>query len=179
MNSISPDLEALQLALKMETDGYNFFKDASERIKNTLAKETFKSFADWELEHIEFIKKMYQELKEKGKWISIEEMSQKKGAATSAIKTIFKKKHEEIDEHVKIDSSDLDAYRLARDIEDKAVVFYREKAESTDNEPAKQFYRFMIDLESEHYQILDSSYRYFENPSQWHLDEEGPLLDGG
>ena len=179
MNGISEDMEALQMALKMEADGYNFFKDVSERTKNALAKETFRSFSNWELEHIEFIKKTYQELKEKGRWISLGEMPQRMGDATSAIKTIFKEKHEEFGENFEMDSTDLDAYRLARDIEDKAVVFYRGKAESSKSEPAKQFYRFMVDLESEHYQILDNSYRYLENPSQWQLDEEGPMLDGG
>ncbi|UCE07026.1 MAG: hypothetical protein JSW07_03025, partial [bacterium] len=130
MTNKTTELEALQLALKMEKDGYNFFKAASERAKNTLANETFTSFAKWELEHIEFIKKMHQELKETGNWMSVDQMSQKKGDAIAAFKTIFKEKHEKINENVKIDTTDLDAYKLARDIEDKAVIFYQEKAKS-------------------------------------------------
>ena len=179
MENQTGDLEALKLALKMEIDGYNFFKAASSKAKNLLTKDAFNYFADWELEHVEFIKKIYQELKETGKWISVDKMSQKRGDAIAAFKTIFKEKHEKIDEDVKVDASDLDAYKLARDIEDKAIVFYQERVKSTTNDFAKKFYKFMIDLEREHYQILDNSYRYFENPTQWNLEEEGWMFDGG
>jgi len=171
MNTKTEDLEALQLALKMETDGYKFFKDAGERTQNILAKETFKSFAQWELEHVEFIKKTYQELKESGKWTSTDQMSQKKGDAIATFKTIFREKHEKIDENVQINATDLDAFRLARDIEDKAVVFYQEKAKSAKSDAATKFYLFMVVLEREHHQILDNSYRYFENPVQWNIED--------
>lgn len=179
MNNQTPDLNALQLALTMEKDGYNFFKDAGNKAKNNLVKETFRSFAKWELEHIEFIKKLYQQLKGKGKWLSMNQMPQKKGQATATFKTIFKEKHDHIDEHVKIDTTDLEAYKVARDIEDKAIIFYRKKANSTANDIAKKFYELMTDLEREHYQILDNSYRYFENPAQWNLEEESWMFDGG
>lgn len=76
MNNLSNRTAELE-ALQMETDGYHFFKDASESSQNILAKETFKSFAQWELEHIEFIKKMHQELKPSGKWMSTDQTSQK------------------------------------------------------------------------------------------------------
>lgn len=179
MITSTADLQALQLALKMETDGYKFFKDASSKVTNVLAKNTLTHFADWELEHVEFIKKMHQELRDNGKWLSVEKMSQKKGDAFLKIKTIFKQTHEKIGDYVKLDTSDLDAYKLARDIEDKAVVFYQQQLKLSSNSLARKFYELMIDLEREHYQILDNSYRYFENPSQFNLEEENWMFDGG
>ncbi|MBN1347981.1 ferritin family protein [candidate division KSB1 bacterium] len=179
MTSQAAELDALKLALKMETDGYHFFKDASARTKNPLAKETLESFARWELEHIEYIKKMHKALETSGTWLSTENLSQKQGDALSAIKTIFKEKHEKLAETVRVNVTDLDAFRLARDIEDKATVFYRERADKATDKAAKKFYQFMIGLEREHYQILDNSYRYFENPEQWNIEDEGWMFDGG
>ena len=179
MTAQKADLEALQLALKMETDGYNFFKDAATKAKTPLAKEAFKYFAEWELEHVEFIKKMYQELNDTGEWISVDQMNQKVGDATAAIKTIFKEKHDQINEHVKAETSDLEAYVLARDIEDKATVFYKSKADAAEDAAAKKFFTFMIDVEREHYDILNNSYRFLEDPAQYNLEEEGWMFDGG
>lgn len=179
MTAQKADLEALQLALKMETDGYNFFKDASTRAKNHLTKEAFQYFAEWELEHVEFIKKMYKKLNDTGEWISVDEMNQKTGDAAVAIKTIFKEKHEQIDKNVKVDSSDLDAYKLARDIEDKATVFYQKKAKTATDASAKRFFKFMIDVEREHYNILSNSLRFLEDPVLYNLEEENWMFDGG
>lgn len=173
------DLEALQLALKMETDGYNFFKDAATKAKMPLAKEAFQYFADWELEHVEFIKKMYQKLNDTGEWLSVDQMNQKVGDASAAIKTIFKEKHEQINKHVKVDTSDLQAYLIARDIEDKATVFYKRKADSAEDAAAKKFFTFMIDVEREHYNVLNNSYRFLEDPELYNLEEEGWMFDGG
>ena len=173
------DLQALQLALKMETDGYNFFKDATTRAKNPLTREAFQYFAEWELEHVEFIKKMYKKLNESGEWLSVDQMNQKVGDAAVAIKTIFKEKHEQIDQHVKVDTSDLQAYILARDIEDKATVFYQQKATNAVDPFAKKFFTFMIDVEREHYNILNNSYRFLQDPALYNLEEENWMFDGG
>jgi len=179
MAAQKPDLEALQLALKMETDGYNFFKDAATKARTPLAKEAFQYFAEWELEHVEFIKKMYQKLSDSGEWLSVDQMNQKVGDATAAIKTIFKEKHEQIDEHVKTETSDLEAYLLAKDIEDKATAFYKSKADVAEDPAAKKFFTFMIDLEREHYNILNNSYRFLQDPALYNLEEESWMFDGG
>jgi rubrerythrin len=179
MTAPKADLQALQVALKMETDGYNFFKDAATRARHPLTQEAFEYFAKWELEHVEFIKKMYQKLTDSGEWLSVDLMNQKVGDAAVAIKTIFKQKHEEIDKHVKVATSDLEAYVLARDIEDKATVFYKQKADSAQDAMAKKFFTFMIDVEREHYNILNNSYRYLQDPSLYNLEEENWMFDGG
>lgn len=179
MTAQKADLEALQLTLKMETDGYNFFKDAAARAKNPLTKEAFSYFAKWELEHVEFIKKMHKKLADTGEWLSVDQMNQKVGDAAVVIKTIFKEKHEQIDQHVKDTTSDLEAYVLARDIEDKATVFYKQKAETAKDASAKKFFTFMIDLEREHYNILNNSYRYLQDPALYNLEEENWMFDGG
>jgi rubrerythrin len=179
MTAQKADLEALQLALKMETDGYNFFKDAATRAKHPLAKEAFDYFAKWELEHVEFIKKMYKKLNDTGEWLSLNQLNQKVGDASVAIKTIFKEKHEQIDQHVKAATSDLEAYVLARDIEDKATVFYKNKSQTAKDASAKKFFTFMIDVEREHYNILNNSYRFLQDPALYNLEEENWMFDGG
>ena len=179
MSEISPDLEALNLALQMERDGYKFFSDARDKTEHPLAKETFASLAKWEIEHIRVIEKFYSSLQNTGNWESIDKMGYKKGQSIDTFKTIFKQARESIDETVKTDTDVLDAYRFARDVEDKLLVFYQKKSEEASNESAIKFYKFMAGQEREHKLILDNSLRYLENPAEWAAEEENWMFDGG
>jgi rubrerythrin len=167
MEISNPELEALQLALKMEGDGRQFFLEARDKATHPLAKETFQSLAEWELEHMRIIEQFHASLKDTGEWESVEQLQTKKGEATKTFKTAFQKVRENIDETVKAKADDLEAYRIAKDIESKLIVFYQEQAKQTSSNNAKRFYDFMADQEREHYQILDNSLQYLENPAQW------------
>ncbi len=172
MDSRKEDLHALRLALQMEKDGRKFYLKAQGKASHPLAKETFRALADWELEHMKAIDKFYSSLMEKGRWESVEKVLPKKGEAIDTFKTIFQKLRERIDQTVRADADDLEAYRSARDIEDKLAGFYQKKAEESSDNKAKHFYLFMADMEWEHYQILDNSLQLLENPAQWFEREE-------
>jgi len=58
-------------------------------------------------------------------------------------------------------------------------VFYKQKADSAQDAMAKKFFTFMIDVEREHYNILNNSYRYLQDPSLYNLEEENWMFDGG
>ena len=173
------DLEALNLALQMERDGYKFFSEARDKTEHPLAKETFASLAKWEIEHIRVIEKFYSSMQNTGTWESIDQVDYKKGQSIETFKSIFKQARENIDETVKTDANVLDAYRFARDVEDRLLVFYQKKSEEVSDENAIKFYKFMAGQEREHQFILDNSLRYLENPAQWAAEEENWMFDGG
>jgi len=172
METSKPDLKTLQLALKMESDGRNFFLEAKEKASHPLAKKTFQSLADWELEHMKIIERFHVSLKNRDKWESVQGLQLKKGEAIRAFKTIFEELREEIDRTVPADADDLETYRMAIGIEDKLASFYQKLAREAANEGAKLFYEFMVDQEREHHRILDNSLQLLENPAQWFEREE-------
>ena len=174
MAALKPDLEALQLALKMEHDGRQFFLEASSKSSHPLAKETFDALAAWELEHIRIIERFYASLKDTGQWESVAPLQAKKGEAIETIKTVFQKAREHVDETVKAATDDLEAHRVARDMEDKITAFYRQRAGETSEKDAQVFYEFMAGQEQEHSRILDSGLQYLEDPAQWL--EQGELI---
>jgi rubrerythrin len=178
MNTTRPDLEALQLALKMEKDGYKFFSDARDKTEHPLAKETFDSLAKWEIEHIKIIEKFYSTLENTGAWEAVD-VDYTPGQSVEKFKTIFQQHRESIDETVKTDTDVLEAYKFARDVEDKLLVFYQQKAEEATDENAITFYKFMSGQEREHHVILDNSLRYLKDPAGWAAEEENWMFDGG
>ncbi len=179
MEQFQQDVEALQIALKMEQDGRKLYQDSAARVTNPLAKRTLDWLADWELEHISLIKKFYTNLKEAGSWGEVDAALEGQPMPKEEFKTIFQQARENLDELVAVDSEALEAYKLARDFENKAVKFYTEQLERVTEEDGRKFYEFMLEQEKEHYEILDSSYRYLENPELWHAEEEGGMFDGG
>ncbi len=179
MSEHEEDLEALQTALQMEEDGREFYLDAAGRVHNPLAKRTLTWLADWELEHISLIKKFYANLKDLGTWGDVGGAIEGEPSPKQEVKTIFKRAQEQLDELAKPDSEALDAYKTARDFENKAVQFYQELLDKTTDPDGKTFYEFMLEQEKEHYEILDSSFRYLENPELWHSEQEGWMFDGG
>ncbi|MDZ7339382.1 MAG: ferritin family protein [candidate division KSB1 bacterium] len=179
MDGAREELEALGLALKMEGDGRQFFLAARDRAGHPLAKETFAYLADWELEHISIIQHFYASLRDRGEWTSAAHLEGKRGEAIATFRTLFRAARERLEETVAADADVLQAYRLALGIEDKLIVFYRNRAEAAKEPLAKRFYGFMVDQEREHHLILDNSLRYLENPAQYHADEEDWMFDGG
>jgi rubrerythrin len=117
MEISNPELEALQLALKMEGDGRQFFLEARDKATHPLAKETFQSLAEWELEHMRIIEQFHASLKDTGEWESVEQLQTKKGEAIKTVKTALQTVRENIDETVKAEARDLEVYRIAKDIE--------------------------------------------------------------
>ncbi|MGQ9559164.1 MAG: ferritin-like domain-containing protein [Candidatus Oleimicrobiaceae bacterium] len=179
MGRAHEDLEALSLALKMEGDGRQFFLAARDKTEHPLAKQTFAYLADWELEHISIIQHFYASLRDDGQWTSTAHLDGKRGEAIATFRTVFRAARERIDETVGTDADVLQAYRLARELEDKLIVFYRQRAAEARERAAQQFYRFMADQEREHHMILENSLRYLENPTQYHAEEENWMFDGG
>lgn len=167
MANLKPDLEGLQLALKMEQDGRQFFLEAGKKASHPLAQGTLNALADWELEHIRIIERFYASLKDKGEWESIESLQPQEGSAIAAFKTIFQEAREHVDETAKAATGDLEAHQMARDMEEKISAFYRERAGQATDEDARVFYEFMAGQEAEHYQILENGLEYLEDPAKW------------
>lgn len=171
------DLAALKLALRSEEDGHKFYKEAEGRASSPLARSVFASLAKEEFEHIKIIRTFYSSLEEKGEWASVgggrgkEEMLGK-------IKTVFGEASEELEERVKVEATDSEAYKTAMEMENAAYSLYARLLQEAEEEKAKELYRFMCQLEKEHWDLLADTVLYLDNPRQWFFLHERPVLEG-
>ncbi len=176
MENNTDELSALQLAIKSEEDGYEFYNETSEKSKNKLIKETFKQLALDELNHKKVITHFFDlltEFREKDFNFDFENESN-----LEKVKTIFNNAEEKIGETTKAETDILEAYKVASDFERDGIAFYKKLQGSSRNKEAAKLYDFLMRMETGHKEILDNMIEYLGNPGYWFFDHEHWSIGG-
>ncbi len=178
MADVQKDLEALQLALQTEEEGYELFRKAADAASSEFVKDLFNQLAKDELLHKNLIKKFYLHLKDTGSWAELSPEDKDLDAHDKEIKTIFSKALDQAKGGtLDIGDSDVEVYRRAVQFEKDGADLYDRLYNETDDEKAKKFYAFLRQMEQEHMELLDNTLQYLENPDNWYLLQEGWTLE--
>jgi len=175
--ALHQELEALQLALKTEEDGYHYYTEAAQRSQHPLVKKFFSAVANDECGHIFIIKDFYQALKASPKTGEVK-LPEAPADYKKRLKTIFEDARREIQGTITLDTGILDVYRHSMDLETKAANFYKERAAKTKYSQAKKLYDWLFLFESDHYRMFSETLSYLEKPDLWHLEFEKAFFEG-
>ena len=167
-------LNMLGEAIRFEEDGHDYFKDAAKRTKNEYGKAMFDAIAQAELKHIEAIRKLHDKLTASGQWPDQCPTFESPGH----IKNIFEKARADLDDKVTVHTDDLEAVKVARDYEEKGIVFYRELSEKAEHKIEKQFYERLAQEERGHLLILQDMSDFYADPVHWYSKKEHLHWDG-
>lgn len=149
---------ALMMAIRIEQNGYRFYRQAAEETGDPQAKEMFEGLAEDELAHESILKRRLKALEEEGAWASVaaeEWPGEHPGPGTEAIFS-----SERLDEEIRDYTSDLSALRMAYLIEKNAVVFYTKAARETSDPVGKAMYEDLAEWEKGHQRMLEREYRF-------------------
>jgi len=163
----------MELAIKFEVDGREYFLKAAEKVKHPLGKSMFEALARDESRHIQAIKRIKAGLKEGDEWPD-ECLPAKSGAS----KNIFKDARQNMDKDIKPDENDLEVIKKALELEMKGHRFYKELADKESDPKAKKFYELLANEEKGHYTLLQNTEEYLRNPEDWFCKEEGSIFEG-
>jgi rubrerythrin len=175
--ALQEELEALQYALKTERDGYQYFKEASERTDFPLARKFFGQLAEDEVEHIRLINEFHDAMKASAGDADIK-IPDKPEDYKKRLKTIFQTAIQDIDKNVRPDAGVLDVYKHSMELETQAADFYKKRREATSFPRVKEFYDWLFHFESGHYAMLSETLSYLQNPEQWYQDLERSIFEG-
>lgn len=158
-------------AMQMEKDGENYYRDLAAASKIAGLKKIFEMLADEEVKHFE----IFQQMKvKKG------ETQLPKTDILANVKNIFIDMKAE-KPHLHIDTTkDTDAFRKARDIEQKSIDFYLEKAEEAEDAAVKDILKRLAREEGKHLKIMENLVEFVSRPepghwlenAEWHHLEE-------
>jgi len=167
-------IEVLQLAVRMEVDGKEFYRKASRKRSNKLAKELFRQLANEEDIHRKKFVEIYAALKRGQNWPDVEPPSEK----GKKIKSLFAEATKALGSKFKVAESELEAIKMAMDMEVRSYnLYYSRSAEST-LPVEKQFYKTLAGEERGHHLALLDSYEYLSDPAGWFTKKEHWSLDG-
>lgn len=162
-------MNAVQLAIKMETDAIKFYREASERTRHPVGKKMFLSITKDEQRHLEMLSGLF-----KGLDISIKDVSPMRN-----IKTVFQEMKDAMMKRAEATNDELEAFKIAMQMEKKGMEFYRKAASGARNAKEKQLFERLVKEEQEHYDIFSNTHFYLSDSGSWFMWDEHSIVDGG
>ena len=167
-------LEALQIAIRMEIEGKEYYLKASQESSNELGKKLLESLAREEDTHRQKFEEIYNAIQSKKAWPTTD--FQPDGG--KGLRTLFAKATEEMSSNIKTPATELNAIQTAMDMENKTYDFYKSQSQNAAHDAERAFYETLAAEEREHHLILLGYYEYLKDPAGWFVKTEHPSLDG-
>ncbi len=168
-------LEALQIAIRMEIDGKEYYQKASQESSNELGRKLLQSLATEEDTHRQKFEEIYNAIRSRKAW----PVSDFQPDGGKRLRTIFAETTERASPKIKTTATELDIIETAMSMENKTHDFYKSLGGNARHTAEKAFYQTLAIEEREHHLILLDYYEYLKDPAGWFVRKEHPSLDGG
>lgn len=152
--------QILKDAIKVESDGYHFYKMAADKTTDPKGKEMFESLASDEITHMKMLKEQYRIYKEQGKFDWEEEkLKMKTTFDPSSASPIFSQEFKK-----KINESHFEMMALSIGImlEQNSIDLYKKSAERAEDPQARTLFSFLANWEGQHLRALISQQNYLK-----------------
>lgn len=162
-------MNAIEIAIKMETDAINFYTESAKKTQNPVGKKMFLTIAEDEIRHLELLSQLFEGLE-----ITIKDVSPIKN-----IKTIFETMKNEMMQRVEAITDELEAFKIAMQMEKEGIEFYKKAVLGAKTEKEKSLFEKLVKEEQQHYDIFANTYFFLANTGNWFMWEEHSIVDGG
>ncbi len=164
-------MDIYTFAMQMEKDGEEYYRELGTKCKNEGLKRIFAMLADEEVRHYQMIRQVRE------KTILSDTIDSQ---VMTDVQNIFEEMREgkiSFEQGYYVDTTEeTNAYRKARDIEEKSRKFYLEKAEEETDQQSKLLLRMLAREEDKHYRIMDNIVEFVSKPepgnwlenAEWH-----------
>lgn len=162
-------MNVFEYAMKMETDGRQFYLDNAAKVATPELKRVLMELADDELKHFNLFKALRD-----GQ--PAEYKRAEKTTILATVKNVFEdlkssnKEFKFADEATRI-------WEQAREVEKKSEAFYREKASEVKQAHEKAILNSIADEEHRHWVTLDNVIHFLSRPKNWLADAEWSNLE--
>lgn len=162
-------MNAVEIAIKMQTDAIKFYTEAAEKTKNAVGKQMFLTIVQDEKRHLETLTQIF-----KGLNITVQDVSPMEN-----IRTVFESMKTGMMKRVEATMDELEAFKIAMQMEKEGVEFYKKAAAGAKTEKEKALFERLIKEEQEHYNIFANTYFFMSDTGSWFMWEEHSIVDGG
>ncbi|MDP2276680.1 MAG: ferritin family protein [Nitrospirota bacterium] len=159
---------AIEIAIKMETDAIKFYKAAADKTKNSVGKKMFLTVREDEKRHLNMLTQIF-----KGLDIKAGDVSPMKN-----IKTVFESMKNEMIKKVEATQNELEAFKIASQMEKEGINFYKKALSDAKKDKEKALFKRLIKEEEQHYSIFANSYSFLSDTGNWFMWEEHSIVEG-
>jgi rubrerythrin len=157
-------VKVFEESIAMEEKGYIFYKASAEKIKNSLGRRMLLRLAEDEQTHIKRIKDIYLHFTN-GSMGEVRAELYK----SAAFEEIFNRMKDQLQGAIgEISESAVDdeeIINIALELESHARFYYEKAAKQSVDIKISEFYKLLAIEEKNHYEILQKTHSYLENPS--------------
>lgn len=146
-------MDIFEFALEKEKLSENYYRELSAKASETGLKNIFNMLATEEVKHYHVIEQMKQNIP-----VQLAETT----ILTDA-KEVFEKMRASADKFA-VDTSELELYEKAKQIEKDSREFYLEKAEQSQEACQKGIFKKLADQEQKHFVLLENICDFVERP---------------
>jgi rubrerythrin len=161
-------MNAADIARSMETDAVEFYAQAAEKTSHPIGKKMFLSIVEDEKRHVRMIDALI-----KGLGLTednIDPMEQ--------IKSVFAENKDAMQERIAATNDDLEALKIAMEMEGKGRDFYRKAADEATDDISKALFERLFKEEEKHYAIFSNTYSFLSDTGNWYMWEEQGVIEG-
>ncbi len=160
--------EAVERAMKMETDAMKFYKEAAQKTSHPFGKKMFESLVRDEARHLRLLQDIL-------KGLDIDPHVQ----CIGDVRTVFSDLKDQMMQRISVSTDEREAIRIALEMETEGYKYYREVAEQAEDPKEKKLFEVLTKEEERHYQILNNTYSFLEDTGNWFMWEELSIVEGG
>lgn len=160
------------IALQMEMDGIKFYADLANKTLHPMGKAMFRSFIEDEKLHAKRLRMLLSDHKEMTQTKEKNEVNPRE-----RLVNVFQKMGNELKKKVSVNTNDIEAVKLAMEVEEKGIEFYEQAAKETEDARDSEVYHFLAGEEKTHFGILKNTLEYLENTELWEAESEGRIYD--
>jgi len=167
-------IRTLQEAIVKEKEGQALYRNLADRTQNPQGKEMFQFLVRDEQSHIDKLEAQINSLRGGS---CIDPLTWEKEDRPRNRESFFARAQEEMIPQMKGDFTDLDAMKLALDMENKGYTFYEKAAAEAVDSMVKGVFQYLMGQEKQHRELLTNTLVYLEAPLEWFGREERHIFD--
>ncbi len=161
-------MNAIEIAQKMETDAVRFYQEAANKTGYPAGKKMFQTVADDEKRHLEVVNNIL-----KGMDVQMKDVHPMKNVIT-----VFETMKDEMMQKVAATADELEAFKIAMQMEKEGIDFYRKLASEAKTDKEKSLFEKLIQEEEHHYNIFANTYDFLKDTGNWFMWDEHSIVEG-
>ena len=161
-------MNAIEVAIRMEKDAIDFYTEAAGKTEHSVGKKMFLSITEDEKRHLKMLSAIFKDI-----GITLDNVS-----PMGNIQTIFKTMKDSMMQRVVATKDEIDAFRIAMQMEKEGVEFYRKAEADAPTEKERALFSRLVKEEQQHYDIFANTYSFMSDTGNWFMWDEHSIVEG-